>query len=106
MDYSSWVVLSMFRKRVLLPLSMLPAWRVLFLVPLSVTTFQRFLRRADVTHANAWISALPSSVDGKDTVVSISLLSVFLSFLFLFLVLFVANHGFVWRSRPMLQKIK
>jgi hypothetical protein len=28
------------------------------------------LRRADVAHANAWISALPSSLDGKDTVMS------------------------------------
>jgi hypothetical protein len=28
------------------------------------------LRRLDVDHANAWISALPSSVDGKDTVMS------------------------------------
>ena len=28
------------------------------------------LRRADVAHANAWISALPSSLDGKDTVMT------------------------------------
>jgi len=26
------------------------------------------LRRSDVIHANAWISALPSSADGKDTI--------------------------------------
>ena len=27
------------------------------------------LRRSDVIHANAWISALPSAMDGKDTVI-------------------------------------
>ena len=35
----------------------------------SVRDAQR-LRRLDVPHANAWISALPSAVDGKDTVMS------------------------------------
>ena len=87
-----------------LPLSMLPAWRVLFLVPLSVTLnvcaaptsltpTPGFLRCPRLWMAKT-LSCLSHCCRSSCHFCSCSL-----SFL-------SANHGFVWRSRRMLQKIK
>ena len=71
------------------------------------------LRRLDVDHANPWISALPSTVNDKDTVmeprVYLTCIRRLLGLpVFLFscsLPSMHANYGYIWRSRLMLQEV-
>jgi hypothetical protein len=62
------------------------------------------LKRLDCEHANAWITAQPSTLDGKDTILpKIFLTAVFSASLFtliLFLVHFACKPWMRWETTP------